>query len=199
MSELKNEGEFQNTRERIIYEAGKLMRKKGFSATSMQEIALEVGMLKGSLYHHFTSKEEILFSVVCKGINKLIQDSQPAFESELPPPAKLRKLIHIHAEHLMNNNDSIVVFSQEKDKLSSEYYDVYIQKRNQLEMFLRDTIGKGVKEGYFPTELDVKLTTFCILGMINWLIQWYHPEGTKSPHEIAKYMEFLICDQMMKK
>ncbi|MBS4024493.1 MAG: TetR family transcriptional regulator [Clostridia bacterium] len=196
----KEEMTFSNKKDQIIYAAGRLMTLKGFDATTMLDIANEVGMLKGSLYHHFSSKEEIFFNVITKGINKLYTSAKDIFESNASPPEKLRKMIINHALHLMDNNDSMVVFSQEKNRKLFQHSDAknYIMKRDSYEDNIRQILKEGKEQGFFPNEIDIKLTTFCILGMLNWLIQWYRPEGSLSSQEIANYMGLLICDLMLK-
>jgi AcrR family transcriptional regulator len=197
----ENETSFSNKKEEIIYAAAKLMSKKGFDATTMLDIANEVGMLKGSLYHHFSSKEEIFFHVLNKGIDTLYGNAINVFNSEENPREKLRKIIKCHALHLMNDNVSMVIFSQERKKLISDNGDSesYIAKRDSYENHIRLILKQGIKEGFFPAEIDIKLTSFCILGMLNWLIQWFRPEGSLSSDAIADYMGFLICDLMLKK
>lgn len=191
---------FSSKKDEIIYVAGKLMTLKGYDATTMLDIASEVGMLKGSLYHHFSSKEEIFFNVINKGIDALYNSAKEIFESKAPPMEKLRKIIIIHSLHLMNNNDSMVVFLKEKNKEFFEHSNAkqYMMKRDFYEGFIRQILKEGKEQGLIPAEIDTKLTTFCILGMLNWLIQWYRPEGSLSSTEIANHMGFLICDLMLK-
>lgn len=191
---------FTNKKDEIIYAAGKLMRQKGFDATTMMDIANEVGMLKGSLYHHFSSKEEIFFSVIHKGINKLYSSGKTIFESDLTPPEKLKKLVEVHVLHLMNKNDAIAVFAHERNKsvLEHEQSKEYIKKRDSYENFLREILKTGVNKGYFPKEINIKLTSLSILGMMNWSIQWYRPDGSFTAEEIANYMSFLVCNLMLK-
>lgn len=191
---------FPSKKDEIIYVAGKIMCKKGYDATTMQDIANGVGMLKGSLYHHFSSKEEIFLNVINKGINQLYNSAKAIFESTASPPEKLRKMIINHSLHLMDNNDSMVVFQKEKDKEFFEHSDAknYFIQRDSFEWFYRQILTEGKDQGLFPEGIDDKLTTFCILGMLNWLVQWYRPEGALSPKEIANYMGFLVCDLMLK-
>lgn len=191
---------FSSKKDEIIYVAGKIMNQKGYDATTMLDIANEVGMLKGSLYHHFSSKEEIFFNVLNKGINQLYDSSKAIFESTASPQEKLRKMIINHSLHLMDNNDSMVVFQKEKNKEFFERSDAknYLMKRDCYEGFYRQILKEGKEQGLFPEGINEKLTTFGILGMLNWLTQWFKPEGALSPKEIANYMGFLVCDLMLK-
>lgn len=198
--DAKGNNTFPNKKDEIIYVAGKIMNQKGYDATTMSDIANGVGMLKGSLYHHFSGKEEIFFNVINKGINQLYYSSKAIFESTAAPPEKLRKMLINHCLHLMDNNDSMVVFQKEKDKELFQHSDAknYLMKRDIYEGFYRQILNEGKEQGLFPEGIDDKLTTFCILGMLNWLTQWYRPEGVLSPTEIANYMGFLVCDLMLK-
>jgi len=198
--QVAGENEFlPNRREEIIRAAAILFRRQGFDATSMQDIAAAVGMLKGSLYYHFASKEELLNEVVNRGVDRLLAGAEPIFASpDLGPREKLRQLIRNHLLHLAQNNDSLVIASYVADKLEKEHRKAYVAKRDRYEGFLRQVVVEGIAAGEFPP-VDVKLTVWAILGMCNWSIQWYRPDGPYSAEYIADYMSHLICDLMLAK
>lgn len=185
-----------NKREEILEAAASLFRHQGFDGTSMQDIASAVGMLKGSLYYHFSSKEEILYEVVCKGINWLLAGAEPIARSGQSPMQKMRQLVERHARHLMENNDSIVIFSQENNKLSPQHRQVYLARRDRYEAIMREVLEEGMRTGEFAPA-DARLLVKAILGMLNWLIQWYRPTGRLSPDEIVQFFSNLVCDRLL--
>ena len=87
----------------IITAAAKVFQTKGYHAASVQDIADEVGILKGSLYHHFESKEELLYLIVKEPIAKLYETVGEILASEAPAAEKLRRAILAHLEHLLED------------------------------------------------------------------------------------------------
>ncbi|MGI6318523.1 MAG: TetR/AcrR family transcriptional regulator [Firmicutes bacterium] len=186
----------KNKRDDILYEAGKLFRRKGFNGTSMQDIASEVGILKGSIYYYFNSKDEIFREVLNKGISPVLKKAELIKSKNLPPDKKLRELIKDHIHYIMDNNYSLVLFFQEKENISANQTKQYVESRNKYEKIFKDVLNEGIKQGVFPP-VNVSLTVFAILGMCNWIIQWYNPSGPSSHDEIIEHMVYLICDLML--
>ncbi|RJX24372.1 MAG: TetR/AcrR family transcriptional regulator [Dethiobacter sp.] len=186
----------KNKREEILDEASKLFKKKGFNGTSMQDIANEVGILKGSIYYYFNSKNEIFREVLNKGISPVLKHAEFIMSKKLSSREKLRELIQNHIRYIMGNNFSLVIYFQEKEKISAKETTKYVESRNSYEKFFRDVLDEGIRKGDFP-EVNISLTVFAILGMCNWIIQWYNPKGPQSPGEITDHMIYLICDLML--
>ncbi|MDD3654966.1 MAG: TetR/AcrR family transcriptional regulator [Desulfotomaculaceae bacterium] len=123
-----------NKRDEIIQVAAELFRRLGYAETSMKDIANRVGILKGSLYYHFSSKEELLNEVINEGINKILSIALQICEKrELTPRERLKYLIKIHLLHLTKNNMYLVIASNQIDKLTPEHRDQYIFKRDIYE------------------------------------------------------------------
>lgn len=201
MSDLKNnalnsESTGKNKRNEILVQAARLFRKKGFSGTSMQDIARDVGIRKGSIYYYFNSKNEIFREVLSKGISPLLKNAEFIMLKDLSPAEKLRELICSHIYYIMHNNYSLVLYFQEKEKISAEETKVYLDSRIKYEKIFKDVLAQGIEEGSFP-KIDVVFTIYAILGMCNWIIQWYNPKGPRNPQEIIDHMVYLICDLML--
>ncbi|NLX90924.1 MAG: TetR/AcrR family transcriptional regulator [Firmicutes bacterium] len=186
----------KNMRNEILEVTAQLFRKKGFTGTSMQDIANEVGILKGSIYYYFNSKNEIFQEVLDNGINPALKKAEMIVAEKLTPKEKFRKLIHYHMDYIMDHNFSLVIFFQEREKLPATEMEKYLEKRDRYENFFREVFKEGIEQGEFP-ELNVPLTVFAILGMCNWIIQWYNPKGALSAEEIKAHMEHLIFDRML--
>ncbi len=186
----------KNKRDEILQEAGKLFRRKGFNGTSMQDIASEVGILKGSIYYYFNSKNEIFQEVLNRGISPILKKAELVMGKNISPSDKMRELIRDHIYYIMHNNYSLVLFFQEKENLSAEQTKDYIESRNRYEKIFKDVMREGINQGVFP-RVNVSFTVFAILGMCNWIIQWYNPRGPRSHEEIIDHMVYLICDLML--
>ncbi|MEW5920743.1 MAG: TetR/AcrR family transcriptional regulator [Bacillota bacterium] len=188
----------KNKRDEILNEAARFFRRKGFSGTSMQDIASAVGILKGSIYYHFRSKNEIFREVLNKGISPVLKKAEFIVGKKLAPREMLRELIENHVNYIIENDFSLVIFFQEKEKISASQTKDYIESRNCYEKIFRDVLAEGINQGEFP-DVDVSLTVLAILGMCNWIIQWYNPDGPKTRAEITAHMVHLISDLMLNK
>lgn len=193
---LNQEETVKNKREEILVQAANLFRKKGFSGTSMQDIARDVGILKGSIYYYFNSKSEIFREVLNKGISPVLKNAEYIMSKDLSPDGKLRELLSSHIHYIMQNNYSLILYFQEKEKISAEETKKYVESRNKYEKIFKDVLAQGIKEGIFP-KVDITLTVYAILGMCNWIVQWYNPKGTLKPQEIIDHMVYLVCDLML--
>jgi len=188
--------ESKNKREEILDEAAKLFRKKGYSGTSIRDITSAVGILRGSIYAHFESKEQIFLKILHRGIDSLLNSAEQILNKQLTPRETLRQLIENHLRHIMENNNSLVIFMQERENIPAEEINNYLEKRDKYENILRTVFAEGIKQGEFE-DLDVRLTVFSILGMCNWVIHWFSAKGRYSSAEISKRMASLICDHFL--
>jgi AcrR family transcriptional regulator len=193
---INTEDTAKNKRDEILIQAANLFRKKGFSGTSMQDIARDVGILKGSIYYYFNSKNEIFREVLNKGISPVLKNAEFIMAKDLSPAEKLRELLRSHIDYIIHDNYSLILYFQEKEKISLQETKKYIESRNRYEKIFKDLLAQGIKQGVFP-KVDITLTVYAILGMCNWIVQWYNPKGSRSPKDIIEHMVYLICDLML--
>ncbi|HHU77079.1 MAG TPA: TetR/AcrR family transcriptional regulator [Firmicutes bacterium] len=189
-------GAEKSMRNDILEASAQLFKKKGYSGTSMQDIASEVGILKGSIYYYFNSKNEIFREVLDNGVNPVLKNAALIIAEKSTPKEKLRKLIHHHMGYVMDHNYSLVIFFQEREKLPAAQMKKYLEKRDHYENIFREVLREGIEQGDFP-DVNVTLTVFAILGMCNWIIQWYNPKGAQNSEDIKEHMEYLIFDRML--
>jgi len=152
----------------------------------MQQIADAVGLQKGSLYHHITSKEELLHEVMIAGLTQLGERLEAVAASSLPPIEKLGQLIESHIYYTAENLDiaTVVLFEHRAMLSFPALCQEYIARRDFFESQFRAVIQEGVDSGdFYP--VDVAVVTQALLGAHNWLVMWYRPKGRLSPQEIA--------------
>jgi AcrR family transcriptional regulator len=171
-------------REDIIRAAAQIFREKGYQAASMQDIADSVSLQKASLYHHIRSKQEILVVILDQALDGLVIDMQQIVDSDLAAGGKLRQAIHTYLQNLTRDVDLAAVLLLEHRNLDQELKVRHIKKRDQFEGLWRQVIQEGVESGEFHA-VDVSITTFAILGVLNWTITWYQDTGRCSPDHLA--------------
>lgn len=172
-------------REQIVQAAAALFREKGYHGTSIGDIAARVGLPKGGIYHYIDSKEQLLYEITCRGIRALLPLLRRIRDSHLAPEPKLREAVRAHIASLAAYRDYVSVFLQEKRALAPEHLKEYVRDRDDVEQIFRDIIREGIEKGCFR-EVNPKLIAFAILGMCNWVVQWYRVDGESSIEEIAE-------------
>lgn len=175
----------QSRRDELLMKAAHLFCERGYHATSMEDIANALGILRGSLYHHITSKQDLLCEIMTRGIEHLLEEVRPiAADPTLGPEAKLGAIVRAHVLSITEHPDILTVFLHEFKSLATENLGQMLHLRDEYERIIRDVVQAGIAQGRFRA-VDVPLTTFGLLGMVNWLYQWYRPGGRLAPAVIA--------------
>lgn len=162
-------------RAEILQAALQAFRNKGYSTTTLNDIAQQLDVSKTALYHYFPDKESILQECHQESVAELERILREA--SRLKTPTA--KLTHIIREHVRLMTDTLggSPLGFEITALSSKKRASLIVGRDQYEHELRKIIEQGMKTGEFRRG-NAKVAVFVILGAINWMARWYRPEGT---------------------
>lgn len=172
------------TREDILEAAAQVFRQKGFHGASMSDIADAVKLQKASLYHHVASKQEILFELLDQALQLLLEKISGIAARDLPADEKLRLMIREYMLILAENMDLASVLLFEHRSLERRQHARHVPNRDKFESLWRDVLSEGVEIGLFKCD-DVALTVRALLGLMNWTITWYRPDGGKTIGQIA--------------
>jgi AcrR family transcriptional regulator len=167
----------------IVDVAAELFREKGFVATSLEDIAREVGMYKGSLYHYIDSKEDLLFAVVREPAQQILDELRELAELDLPPAEKIRRLMRSHVRVLEENFTYASVYLEEV--AGRHRSDEWSAMDREYIAAIMAVIDEGKRRGEFGASVDSRITTLALIGSLNWLTHWYHPDGKLKGAEIA--------------
>jgi AcrR family transcriptional regulator len=173
------------TRNDILEAAAQIFSEKGFHAASMQDIAEAVRLQKASLYHHVSSKQEILLAILDQTLDLLIERMNAVLAMDLPPDQKLRQAMLCYLHILTEHHDLASVLLFEHRSLEPELKERHIPRRNRFEALWRSLIEEGQAAGIF-IDSDVGLAVRTLLGAMNWTLTWYRPDGAFSGEEIAR-------------
>jgi AcrR family transcriptional regulator len=178
-----------------VYSAAlRLFREKGYHATSMQDIAAAVGLYKGSLYHYIGGKEDLLVQVFERGMGSLLDDVERiAADSSTRPGAQVRQILQAHVQAVSKNLDALTVYLHEFRALAGPQLARVRAQRERYTELVSEIINRGVRLGEFATA-DVSIATLGLMGMCNWVCQWYRPGGRLGPAEIANQFADLLLD-----
>lgn len=184
------------TRDDILDAAAQVFRQKGFHGASMSDIAEAVGLQKASLYHHVSSKQEILLALLDRALEMLFERIAPLARQSLPPEQKLRQMIHVYLQSIAGNADLSSVLLFEHRSLERKLHARHIPNRDRFESLWRDVINEGVTSGVFHCK-DTGLAVRALMGVLNWTITWYRPDGPLTIDEIADQYATLFFDGLL--
>ena len=179
----------------IVDVAGRLFSQKGYNATSLNEIAGNVGLHKTSLFHYFKNKESILMEVMDKSLkdhmnilNEIVND--PDMSGEEKFRLALEKQVLVTCKY----KDHINVYLTEVRSLSPANQKKCVKKRKQYESYFEQIIKEVQADGKSDLfkGLDSTIVKLGILGMCNWIIKWYYEDDRLTPEEIYEILYDLI-------
>ena len=185
------------TRDDILDAAAQVFRQKGFHGASMSNIAEAVNLQKASLYHHVSSKQEILFELLERALVLLLERISPVASLELSADERLRHMIREYLQILSENTDLAAVLLFEHRSLEDRQHARHIPNRDKFEALWREVLADGVRARQFVCD-DIPLTTRAILGILNWTITWYRQSGVLSIEEIGDHYSKLLLNGLLK-
>jgi AcrR family transcriptional regulator len=172
------------TRNEILDAAAQIFSQKGYHGTSMQDIAVAVNLQKASLYHHVSSKQEILFDLLNRALDILIERVSNAIEGSVSPEDKLRLAMRAYLETLADYQSLAAILLLEHRSLEPGYQARHFPRRDRFEQVWRDLIQEGKEAGVFNCS-DASLSARALLGVMNWTITWFRKDGPLSATEIS--------------
>jgi AcrR family transcriptional regulator len=168
--------------------------EKGYDGASMQDIAEAVGLTKAGLYHHVSSKDMLLFEIMNYGMD-ILDETVLAKVKQIPDPReRLRQTILGHIDLVVRARDmEITVILHENRSLKGALRKKINARKKAYIEYLEDLIAQVQEQSGLPPKLPAHIAAFAVLGMINWLYQWYHAEGPIKQEEIAcAYVDFFF-------
>jgi TetR/AcrR family transcriptional regulator, cholesterol catabolism regulator len=173
------------TREKILETAAQIFSEKGFHATSMQDIARSVNLQKASLYHHVSSKQEILLDLLDRALDILIERIGEVVAHPEPPEEKLVQAMRVYLQILTSQRGLSAVLLFEHRSLDPDLQSSHIPRRDRFENLWRVLIQEGIDTGVF-TSVDPAQTARTLLGVMNWTLTWYRSDGPLTIQEITE-------------
>ncbi|TAH51289.1 MAG: TetR/AcrR family transcriptional regulator [Chloroflexota bacterium] len=177
----------------IFSAALKLFQAKGYHGASMQDLADAMGMQKASLYYYIRSKEELLVRVCERGTGAFTQELYEIVLSDLNAGEKLRRAMECHLVALCEQLDLFTVFLHEQKFLGDTHKKKLRGEGKRHAELLAIILQQGIASGEFR-RVNVTVTTLAILGMCNWLYEWYSPDGAFEPRAIASMFSELVLN-----
>jgi AcrR family transcriptional regulator len=168
----------QDPRQEILRAAARLFQQQGYDATSMNDVAAALKLSKGGLYHHFESKDEILFHIMSHAM-AITEDRVVKVARRIEGvEERLRTLIRLHIQVVLSPEDrEITVMLHENHPLPPALRRQINARKKDYLVFVENLIAEVQHKRNSASTVTPRAAAFALVGMINWIYQWYKPEG----------------------
>ena len=174
--------------------AATMFAERGLRATTVRDIADAAGILSGSLYHHFSSKEEMVDEVLRSFLDWLFERYQHIIDTEPNPLARLEGLFMASFDAIEHHHAEVVIYQDEAKRLSGQPRFSYIDELNirQRKMWV-DVLTEGIEQGYFQPDVDVDLV-YRFIRDTTWVsVRWYQPGGPLTAEQVGRqYLSIVL-------
>ena len=185
-------------RQEILRTAARLFQQQGYDATSMNDVAAALKLSKGGLYHHFQSKDEILFHIMSHAMDITEERVINAARRVEGAEERLRTLIRLHIEVVISEEDrEITVMLHENHPLPAAFRRKINARKKDYVHFVENLIADVQRQRSSASQVTPRAAAFALLGMINWVYQWYKADGPLTGGEIVRqYTEIFFRGAM---
>ncbi|MGA8620235.1 MAG: TetR/AcrR family transcriptional regulator [Candidatus Sulfotelmatobacter sp.] len=188
-----------DSRQEILRTAARLFQQRGYDATSMNDVAAALKLSKGGLYHHFQSKDEILYEIMNHAMEITQERVLNPVRGIADPEERLRALIRLHIEVVLSPRDrEITVMLHENHPLPPALRKRINSRKKDYVHFLENLMAEVQEEmqeknrQQTKARISPRAAAFALLGMINWIYQWYKPEGELQAQNLIPQFTDLI-------
>lgn len=174
-------------REELLELAAAMFAERGLRATTVRDIADAAGILSGSLYHHFSSKEEMVDEVLRGFLDWLFDSYQQIIDSEPNPLERFKGLFMASFAAIEHHHAEVVIYQDEAKRLSGQARFGYVDELNkrQRKMWV-DVLTEGIAQGYFSPGIDVDLV-YRFIRDTTWVsVRWYQPGGPLTAEQVGR-------------
>lgn len=178
----------------LLATAAEVFARQGYDATTVREIADAAGILAGSLYYHFDSKESMLDEILSGFLTELWAGYDTVLAGDLGPRETLEALVVESFREIDRHRDAVAIYQRER-RLAGEPRFAYIaDSMRRFETAWLGTLERGVSEGVFRADLDLRLTYRFVRDTVWVAASWYRPGGRHSAAEIARQYLSMVLD-----
>ncbi|RII18363.1 HTH-type transcriptional repressor KstR2 [Streptomyces sp. YIM 130001] len=181
-------------RRQLLATAAEVFAAEGYNATTVRRIADEAGMLAGSLYYHFDSKESMLDEILSGFLSELWEGYDAVLAADLGPRETIEALVTESFREIDRHRAAVAIYQKESKQLvAQERFGYLADSQVKFEKAWLGTLERGVADGVFRPDLDIRLTYRFVRDTVWVAASWYRPGGLHSPEEIARqYLSMVL-------
>jgi TetR/AcrR family transcriptional regulator, cholesterol catabolism regulator len=183
----------EERRREILEAAARVFFEKGYDASSTQDIADAVGILKGSLYYYVDSKEDFLYEIIKQNHLGAVLAIEPVLTMEADALHRLANLILRQITFFAANQVHSVVFFREYRTLSADRRAEIEVEGNRYRAVVATLLAEGQRDGTISATIDTRMTSLAMVEMLNSVHRWFHPDGRFSAEQLGRRLASILC------
>ena len=173
--------------QQIVEQALRLFSQMGYHGTSLQDLADELGITRPAFYYYFRSKDDLLWRLIGKLGDHLLEEARPLVDEPLSPEEKLRRLIAAHARTILGNPDAFKIYFTERHLVGRRRDGQLRRGERQYIKLYEDVIAEAQKQGVFRSG-DPHLLALVVTGIANSALRWFQPNRPLSADEASEFL-----------
>ncbi|WP_091119549.1 TetR/AcrR family transcriptional regulator [Nocardioides terrae] len=183
-------------RDAVLRAAVALFIRKGYDATSIDDIAKSLNVTKSAVYHHVSSKEQLLAEVLDEALDELDSAVDAATRGTGPASERLRDVVRRSVEVLVAHQSAVTLLLRVHGNSDTEV--AALRRRRRIDRALASLVNEAVEEGALRADLDPDVLSRLLFGMVNSLVEWYRPNGEISADQLASTVAALAFDGLVR-
>ncbi|MBF4501146.1 TetR family transcriptional regulator [Savagea sp. SN6] len=179
-------------KDQILMSAIKIVNERGHEGATMEEIAAELQMTKGSLYYYFKNKNDLLYQCHHLVLSRAIAEHEDHLLENLSPEQLLRKMVSTHISFAINEREIFSMMIDPKRTFDDGQLESVLLLRKKYAALFDEVIRRGIASQQFERS-EVVLVRMFILGAMNWVQQWFNEEGRFNQEQlIEEYADYVL-------
>lgn len=185
-------------RDTVLRTAIDLFIQQGYDATSISDLAGELGVTKSAVYHHFASKEELLAAALDEALTGLDAVVAEAVRTDDGRSAaqRLRVTVESAVRLLAEHRPAVTLLLRVRG--NSELEQAALARRRHIDDELAALVTRAIEEGAVRTDLPPAVASRLVFGMVNSLVDWYSPDGPIEPEALARAVSDLLAGGLLR-
>ncbi|HEX6715964.1 MAG TPA: TetR/AcrR family transcriptional regulator [Pyrinomonadaceae bacterium] len=176
----------------ILRTAARIFAEKSYHSTSMRDISRATNVSLAGLYHYCKSKEELLFLIQDNCFGRVLERLEERLEGVEDPVTKLGIFIENHLSFFAANMSEMKVLSHEAESLRGDLYTHVSTRKDKYTKLARKILGELQESQQNKQIIDLTVATYALFGMMNWIYNWYDPQGKLRVHDLARHLTQLF-------
>ncbi|MEK4425483.1 TetR/AcrR family transcriptional regulator [Solibacillus sp. FSL K6-1523] len=172
-------------KEQILLSAITIVNRRGYDGATMEEIAAEMLMTKGSLYYYFKNKGDLMYQCHKLVLAQATEELEEILLEEGSAEHLLRKMVATHINYAVDEKETFNLIIEPKQMFNPEQIEPVLKLRKYYSNLFDQAIEKGVTSGEFHVKEPI-IVRMMILGAMNWIQQWYNPTGRMTKEELKQ-------------
>ena len=170
----------------ILKGAASAFQELGYSQTTLEDIANEVGVNRATLYYYVGTKEDLLVALLYRPIHQMTANLKAICGLDIPPSEKLRRGLVQYVRDMSETPELFIFLAQNLHQLmTGREADDIASNADEYGKELIKVITSGIELGEFRDDISPRMSMLAILGMFNWIHRWYQPEGSLTLEEVG--------------